>query len=806
VNASVESFKGAVQTMAERSTHSIFAETGTISDQQYVELARRNLPYPMAPVIDRGVLVEQGDADTVARLLGVDVFSERSLRSFTQMQSSLDPSALRAFLTEPGSVVLVDQLAARLHVRAGDNIQLAVGSRLVEAHIVGIVEPTGVARAQLTDLIIADLATAQELTGDLGKLDRVDVLLDNSAQESSLRAALPPGLVLRSMTQRAQSLSDLIGSYKLNLNALSLMASFVAIFIVYNSMLISVRQRLTGLGILRCLGASRRQLGGVYLGEALLFSLFGGVLGVIGGWLLSRGLVGYVATTINDLYAPVRPGPVRLGTGEFVKGLSLSTVSCLLGAAIPLVQASRTPPVNAFRTTAGARASGNAARRLLVLGLTLIAASYGVYCLPIASPVVGFVMAVLVALGFAFACPGVIQLACRLIAQAARPAQLLSVQMAGSGVSRSLGITGVAVAATMLAMSMNIGVRTMVRSFRGALSGWIEQSFAADIFVAPELLVNHKVDATVDPAVRDWVARQPQTARMAEFHAGQIAYAGHTISLTAANVGDLLEKHSLQIKSIDQGGQPFDPAKDVMISEPLSGWSRLGVGNMIELNAPTGNQRYRVFGVFFDFGSERGQVMIDRHTYAAAWNDDSINSLHVWLKPGYDGNDVAAAWSANLRRQYPVVVNSFQSLKIEILTVFDRTFKVTDVLTWLAGAVAFCGLAGSLLAVSLARQKDYSVLAAVGMSGWQTSGWVLAQGLIMAWISAIVAAAAGTMLAYVLAYVIQYRSFGWSIPVTLQPKFWIECLGLATLAAIVAAIYPVYRLRSAAPAGNLRQE
>ena len=69
-----------------------------------------------------------------------------------------------------------------------------------------------------------------------------------------------------------------------------------------------------------------------------------------------------------------------------------------------------------------------------------------------------------------------------------------------------------------------------------------------------------------------------------------------------------------------------------------------------------------------------------------------------------------------------------------MLTVFDRTFKVTDVLTWLAGGVAFCGLAGSLLALALARQRDYSVLAAVGMSGRQTAAWVVGQGLLIAWV------------------------------------------------------------------------
>jgi putative ABC transport system permease protein len=115
-------------------------------------------------------------------------------------------------------------------------------------------------------------------------------------------------------------------------------------------------------------------------------------------------------------------------------------------------------------------------------------------------------------------------------------------------------------------------------------------------------------------------------------------------------------------------------------------------------------------------------------------------------------------------------------------------------------------LAGSLLALALARQRDYSVLRALGMSNPQLAGWVLSQGVLIAGASAVVAPIAGTLLAYVLAYVIQYRSFGWSIPTSPQPQFWLENLLLAMTAALLAAIYPAYRLRAAAPAGGLRME
>ena len=626
--------------------------------------------------------------------------------------------------------------------------------------IAGVVTPAGVAAAQLTDVLICDLATAQELTGSLSSIDRIDTVLEDDATVAALTAALPKGLVLRSTSQQSGSFAQLIQSYKLNLNALSLMASFVAVFVVYNSMLISVHQRLKTLGILRCLGASRTQLGGLYVAEALAYAVVGGAVGVVAGWGLAHVLVGYVGTTINDLYAAVRPTPVALTGLLWTEGMAVAVVSCLLGAIVPLLRASRTPPINAFRGGGSARSSGRISVILLLAGVVMLAGAWGLYLLPGESPIAGFGMTFLIACGFAVGCPWVTRFGCRIVERIARPAQRLPLQMAAAGVGRMLGITGVAVAATMMAMAMNIGIRTMVLSFRTSLDSWMDRRFAADIFVAPELLVNHKTDATLDPAVVAWVTARPEVSAVTTSRSIEVPIGTKPAQLLATDVRQVLR--TLPIKS--SLSRPFDPAMDVLISEPLAGRLHQGAGSVIELNTPAGPRRFNVWAVYFDFGTERGQIMIPGPVYAADWNDSAVNSLSVTVNPGVDRRATAAEWLRLLRSQYPVSIDSYDAVKHEAMTVFDRTFKVTVVLTWLSGGVAFCGLAGSLLALSMARRHDYSLLTAVGMSGRQTAAWVAWQGLIIAAASAVVAPVAGTLLAFVLAYVIQYRSFGWSIP------------------------------------------
>ena len=100
-----------------------------------------------------------------------------------------------------------------------------------------------------------------------------------------------------------------------------------------------------------------------------------------------------------------------------------------------------------------------------------------------------------------------------------------------------------------------------------------------------------------------------------------------------------------------------------MISEPLAGRLHQSAGSFIDLPTPTGVHRFDVWAVYFDFGTERGQILIDGPLYTADWRDFSVNSLNVQVGPGVDRRATAAVWLQSLRSQYPVTVDSYDSVK-----------------------------------------------------------------------------------------------------------------------------------------------
>jgi putative ABC transport system permease protein len=812
VAASVSSFAAGVETLADRATHSITSTRGGeggVTDAEYVALARADLPTPLSPVIDRRVVAIAGNGQEQAiHFLGIDPFAERKLRTHTQLSGAggLSGEASDRFMTEPYEVVLVKPLAQRLGVGVGGKVTVTINTHQAVVTVAGIAALAPPADAQLPDLMIADISTAQELFGAVGVMDRIDVLIPDARGEALLRkqlTAMGEGLVLTSTDDRSKSLADLTAAYRLNLYALSLMASFVAIFIVYNAMLVSVQQRSLSLAILRSLGSSRWQLGSIYLVEAVVFAAVGAALGIGGGYLIAKVLVGFIATTINDLYASVRPGAVTLDALTVGKGVAVALASGVLGAAVPLWKASRTDPVSLMRPSDAAASARRTTVATLIAGLVLLAGTGAIPWLPTRSPVVGFVMAIGAALGFALLCPFVTRVTCAVLDAWGRRRQSLPLRMATAGVSRSLGITGIAVAAMMLALAMSIGIQTMVANFRGALDTWMEQRFGYDLFLAPRLAVDYHMDAVLEPAVMAWARRQPEVAEVVTSRYHDAELRGQAVQILGTEVATLLRDKTLGLKAASEGA--FDPKTEVLVSEPLAGKLKLGVGDAVDVDSLQGPLHMKVYAVYYDFRSERGQVMLDADLYAAAFQSTGVNTLHVKLRDSAQAEAVAARWARELAPQ-AVVVKSFVQLKGDILNVFDRTFKVTDVLAWLAGGIAFCGLAGALIALSLARAKEYAILTSLGLSQGQTAVWLLAEGLLIALTAAGVAIVAGSALAYILAHVIQYRSFGWSIPTMARPRFWVQTVVLAAAAALVASVYPLRMLRKMPPAQSLRQE
>jgi putative ABC transport system permease protein len=151
-------------------------------------------------------------------------------------------------------------------------------------------------------------------------------------------------------------------------------------------------------------------------------------------------------------------------------------------------------------------------------------------------------------------------------------------------------------------------------------------------------------------------------------------------------------------------------------------------------------------------------------------------------------------------------VRSSARLKELSLAVFDRTFKVTEVLRVLAAIVAFLGILSALLAIELERARELSVLRTLGFTPGGLGATLLTQTGLLGLAAGVAAMPIGTGLALLLVHVINRRSFGWTMDFVLTPQALVSGVSLAIVAALLAGVYPAWRASRIELGAALRED
>ncbi|NNE71100.1 MAG: FtsX-like permease family protein, partial [Rhodothermales bacterium] len=464
-------FQISAETISGQSSHFITGPGGSLETEAYRKLRVDLGVRGATPVVEGYVRTGQG----TFRLLGMDPLSGQATGA--GLPGFPEPANL---MTTPGGVVLSVDGADRLGVALLDSIPAQVSGRSVSLTVVGIVQAEGAAREGWSDLLVADMATAQEAFGLSGRLTRIE--LDTSdADAAAVVAALGPGYQLEKPEARTAALAQMTAAFDTNLQALSYLALVVGMFLIFNIMAFSVVQRRPVYSRLRATGVSRRLIARSVLAEAALLGVVGSALGVALGAALGQGLVNLVTRAINDLYFVVSVREVPVFPADLAKAFALGIGASILSAWVPARQAAAVPAADALRR------SGDEDRfqaRIGSLGATggvLVLVGYLVIRLPLGIWG-GYLGLLMVIMGFSLIGPWVIRALVRLLGRMPLP---LTGRMALRGIQTQMSRTSLAIVALSVAVSAAIGVGVMVDSFRGTVVEWLDMTLRADLYISP---------------------------------------------------------------------------------------------------------------------------------------------------------------------------------------------------------------------------------------------------------------------------------------------------------------------------------
>lgn len=804
-----EAFRVSAETVSGRATHQITSNVRSI-DERLLTRVRVDLGIRASAPVVEGYASSTRLPGQALTIVGVDPFSEGPFRPFVAGgPTGVD---VGTFVTTARGVVMSTSLAARAGVEPGDSLPTLVAGRSQMLPIVGTVEPVDpLTRSGLSDVLLMDVSGAQDVLGMHGELTRIDLLLPEGAEADSLageiRGLLTPDESLDPAGTRAATMASMIDAFDVNLTALSMLALVFGMFLIYNAVTFSVVQRRTLLGRLRAIGVTRVEILRLILTEAAWIGLAGSILGLAIGVPLAQGLMGLVTRTINDLYFSVSVQRVSLDGRLFAKAAALGLGATLLAALPPALEAASSKPrLATLRSVSESKARG-LVFKAAALGAVLLAVAGILLWVSGRSLGASFAALFFVVSGLALLTPA----GAVLLVRALRPA-LGAVggtfgKMAARGVVASLSRTAPALAALVVAVSVTVGLGVMIQSFRWTLTRWLDATLQADIYVSLPGPNASRATGTLWPELIDAFVTHPSVVGYSTYRAVDMVGDDGPFRL----VGLALDPHGEDAFDFLDGSRErimrrFQAGDGVIVSEPYASRRGVAVGDSLRLRSPAGVARLPVLGIFYDYGSDQGVVMVKRAVYNRFFDDPGVTSLGLFLAPGSDSETVAQDLLAQVGEGRTVVVRTNDELREGSLEVFDRTFQVTAVLRLLAFIVAFVGVLSALMALELERSRELGVMRAWGLTPREVWKLVVAQTGLMGFVSGALAAPMGVALSVVMIYFINKRSFGWTLDMRVGPDVLLEALILALVGALLAGVYPAWRMSRTSPAVAMRGE
>jgi putative ABC transport system permease protein len=217
-------------------------------------------------------------------------------------------------------------------------------------------------------------------------------------------------------------------------------------------------------------------------------------------------------------------------------------------------------------------------------------------------------------------------------------------------------------------------------------------------------------------------------------------------------------------------------------------------------------REFTIAGIYYDYASDQGLVAIHYDHFREYWKSQGVSGISVFVDEQYTLEEVKQKiQSMNVGGQ-ELLVRTFRYIRDTSIEIFDRTFIIANVLQLLAIIVAFIGILSSLMSLQLERNKELGILRANGLLPAQLFKIVTIQTLLMGVTSGLLAIPLGKVLAAILVFIINKRSFGWTMQFEIMPSIMIEAFLLAVLAALLAGIYPGLKMSQASPAQALRSE
>ena len=659
-----------------------------------------------------------------------------------------------------------------------EDTDLILGNAKVASVLEGFVDVT-IDKSIPPGIAIADIGVVQRLF-KRNDLSRLMVLPEQPIRRPDL-VKIAPELVMQP-SQQIADVAALTDSFHLNLTAFGFLSFAVGLFIVHSTIGLAFEQRRGMIRTLRSLGVPLSNLLSLIIVEMGLLVLVGAVLGISMGYTIAAMLLPDVAATVEGLYGARVSGTLSLRPEWWLSGIGLAFLGAGMALAVRIWQIMQMPLLSAVQPRAWAIGNAKRIRGIAILGMILLGFS-------------GLLALIGTGLGQAFALIGFLLIGSALVLP------WLTIKLLdfapGKGVVTSwfwadtrqqMPGLSLALIALLLAVSANIGVSTMVSSFRVTFVSFLDQR------LAPELFVRVEEEKTASALEKYLLERELEVLPLLTVERPVV---GQPAKLYGVRVGRTY-RESWQFLGADPDvWDQVSKGEAVIVNEQLARRNDLWVSDEVDI-APGLN--LPIAAVVGDYGNPQGQVVMGELLFRKLYPNAVATSFGIRTT---DTANLRKAIQADLEVPDSGIINQ-ASIKSMSLEVFERTFAVTAALNILTLGVAGFAMLMSLLTLAGMRTPQLAPVWALGLTRTRLGVLELARALGLSFIVFICAVPLGLALAWALLNFVNVEAFGWQLPMFFFPADYAFLGGLAILATLIAAAWPAMQMVRKPPAALLK--
>ncbi|HEU0122618.1 MAG TPA: FtsX-like permease family protein [Bryobacteraceae bacterium] len=689
-------------------------------------------------------------------VLAVDMTGDRSLRDYDLEEGEdtvvEDPLV---FISQPDSLMVTHEFAAanRLVINSKITLDSMDGPRTFTVR--GVMKSSGLTSAFGGNLAIMDIYAAQKVFGRGRKFDRIDLAAAEGtsvpALQQQLQTLLGAGFEVEPPSARGKQFESLTSVYGMLANITSLFALFIGMFIIYNSFAIAVTQRRSEIGIVRALGATRRQIQNLFLMESAMLGLIGATAGLLLGLGIARGISTSLGNFLGEIYGVAQKAEEVSSDPRLLLGaLLMGVVTSVIAAWIPARAAAGVDPVQALQKGRYQQLSEgeNRIRRQIAAGLFVVV----VFCLFFSQNRAvfysGYFLTVIAGLLLVPTIALWLSKAIRPVMRYLRPVEGA---LAADSLIQSPRRTSGAVSALALSIALVISLGGMARASYDSIEEWMRIALNPDIFLTPTQNITDR-SFRFPASIAEEVSKLPGIHYTQFVRNARMMYEGNPVMFVALDIGNLRPESHLPAVEGDATSMYKQAAegKGFLISDNFAELYKVKYRQKLTVNTPTGPLSLPVLGIVRDYSDQKGSILLDRSVFIRHWRDDTVNVVRIYLNKDTTVTQMRARIEERLAGKTRLFVFTNQDLKAYIIKITDQWFGLTYIQLAVAVLVAILGIINTLTVSITDRRRELGVLQAVGALRNQVRGTI--------WLEAVAIGVIGLAIGLVFGSVALYYS------------------------------------------------